>query len=141
MDSFPSQGILAAVCNQITKIRGSKTSAGVHPGVHGGVPLSRSRLNLPRVLLEVFIRECTAVSPYALLLFGGPITVRHENSQVWVDQWIPLQAAAQTAVLFKELRKALDAQLSRKINDPQLDLVNEGVVPTIVQLLLDEEKS
>jgi ATP-dependent RNA helicase DHX29 len=62
-------------------------------------------------------------------------------TQVWVDDWIPLHAAAQTAVLFKELRRALDRQLQLKINDPQLDLVSNGVVPTIVQLLIDEEKS
>jgi hypothetical protein len=31
---------------------------------------------------RVFIRDCTVVSPYALLLFGGPITVKHESGQV-----------------------------------------------------------
>jgi hypothetical protein len=58
---------------------------------------------------------------------------------VLVDGWIPLQSAAQTAVLFKELRGALDALLTKKIKQPQLDLVSDGVVPTIVQLLLDED--
>ena len=47
----------------------------------------------------------------------------------------------QTAVLFKKLRKALDGQLAKKIKEPQLELVSEGVVPTIVQLLLDEESA
>ena len=64
---------------------------------------------------------------------------QHESGQVLVDGWIPLQSAAQTAVLFKELRGALDALLTKKIRQPQLDLVSDGVVPTIVQLLLDED--
>jgi hypothetical protein len=42
-------------------------------------------------------------------------------------------------VLFKELRGALDALLTKKIKQPHLDLVTDGVVPTIVQLLMDED--
>lgn len=26
----------------------------------------------------MFLRDCTVVSPYALLLFGGPITILHQ---------------------------------------------------------------
>ncbi|KAK3264423.1 hypothetical protein CYMTET_26837, partial [Cymbomonas tetramitiformis] len=90
---------------------------------------------------RIFLRETSVVSPYALLLFGGAITVRHEHHQVMVDGWIPLKAAAQTAVLFKELRRALDALLVNKISNPTLDMVGEGVVPTIVKLLLDEDQT
>jgi hypothetical protein len=35
---------------------------------------------------KVYLRDCTVVSPYALLLFGGPITVKVRTLH---DFWIP----------------------------------------------------
>jgi ATP-dependent RNA helicase DHX29 len=31
---------------------------------------------------KVFLRDCTVVSPYALLLFGGPITVKVRDNNL-----------------------------------------------------------
>ena len=52
-----------------------------------------------------------------------------------------VRAAPRVAVLFKNLRKELDATLMRKIADPSLDVDAEsaGLVRTIVELLESEE--
>ncbi len=63
---------------------------------------------------RTFLRDCTVVSPMALLLFGGALEVRHEAGLVTVDGWLRIRAPAPTAVLVKKLRAALDALLERK---------------------------
>jgi ATP-dependent RNA helicase DHX29 len=63
---------------------------------------------------RTFLRDCTVVSPMALLLFGGALEVRHEAGLVTVDGWLRIRAPAPTAVLVKKLRSALDALLERK---------------------------
>ena len=55
------------------------------------------------------------VSPMALLLFGGALSVMHESGYVLVDDWLRIRASAPTAVLVKKLRAALDALLADKV--------------------------
>ena len=55
------------------------------------------------------------VSPMALLLFGGALSVVHESGYVLVDDWLRIRASAPTAVLVKRLRGALDALLADKV--------------------------
>jgi hypothetical protein len=64
---------------------------------------------------RVFLRDVTPVSPMALLLFGGPLKVLHEEGAVLVDGWARVRAPAQTAVLVKKLRAALDSALEAKV--------------------------
>ena len=64
---------------------------------------------------RVFVRDATVLPPEALLLFGGRMDVRHETQRVCLDGWLWLRASAQTAVLFKKLRAALDDALDAKI--------------------------
>lgn len=93
---------------------------------------------------KVFLRDCTTVSPMALLLFGGALEVAHESNTVLVDGWVKVRAPAQTAVLVKKLRGALDAQLKEKVNNPKLVLsMGKGgeIISSIVDLLEHEEKS
>jgi hypothetical protein len=44
---------------------------------------------------QVFIRDCSVVSGMALLLFGGPLAVLHEEAQLLVGGWLRIKAAAQ----------------------------------------------
>ena len=37
---------------------------------------------------RVYIRESTLISPYPLLLFGGEISVRHQEQVITIDDWI-----------------------------------------------------
>ena len=64
---------------------------------------------------RTFLRDCSVVSPMALLLFGGALSVVHESGYVLVDDWLRIRASAPTAVLVKRLRAALDALLADKV--------------------------
>jgi ATP-dependent RNA helicase DHX29 len=100
------------------------------------------------------MRECTAVSSMALLLFGGPLTVLHEEKAVLLDGWLRIKASAQTAVLVKGLREAFDALLDQAIAAPEKGRGGKGgggglgeqgamtahVVEMIHGLLLDAEQ-
>ena len=57
---------------------------------------------------RVFLRDVTPVSPMALLLFGGPLRVLHEDGVVVVGGRTRVRAAAQQAVVVKKIRAALD---------------------------------
>ncbi|KAH6555790.1 hypothetical protein KP509_1Z227800 [Ceratopteris richardii] len=72
---------------------------------------------------KVYIRDTTVVSPYTLLLFGGTISVQHQTGQVSVDGWLKMNAPAQTAVLFKEIRSALDLVLQELIKNPKVSKI------------------
>ena len=48
---------------------------------------------------QVYVREASPVSPYALLLFGGELSVRHEAGTVVLDDWAAFRAPARIAVL------------------------------------------
>jgi hypothetical protein len=63
-----------------------------------------------------------------LQLFGGDITVQHEQGTITVDDWIVYSAAARIAVL--------DHLLQRKIARPETDITNSAVIGAIVQLLI-----
>mmetsp|Transcript_22420 Transcript_22420/g.76149 ORF Transcript_22420/g.76149 Transcript_22420/m.76149 type:complete len:1472 (+) Transcript_22420:20-4435(+) len=86
---------------------------------------------------RVFIRECSAVPPTALLLFGGQIAVQHDRGTLTVGGRITLRAPAQTAVLFKELRRTLDAELSARIDQPDV-AADANLLRTLVQLLTED---
>jgi hypothetical protein len=87
---------------------------------------------------KVFIRESTMVSPYALLLFGGTVTVYHENGTVAMDDWIHFSAVARVAVLIQKLRLGLDAVLSAKIGDPTIDMTELAVTDVVCKLLASD---
>ncbi|XP_027721058.1 putative ATP-dependent RNA helicase DHX57 [Vombatus ursinus] len=76
---------------------------------------------------RVFIRDCSMVSVYPLLLFGGgQVNVRLQRGEFIVsldDGWIRFAAAShQVAELVKELRCELDQLLQDKIKNPSMDL-------------------
>ncbi|CAM6089460.1 unnamed protein product [Calypogeia fissa] len=91
---------------------------------------------------RVYLRDTSVISPYALLLFGGAINVQHQTGRVTVDTWLEMNSPAQTGVLFKNLRAALDSLLDEHIRAPQgtISANTEEVINSIAQLLVDEEK-
>ncbi|KAJ3700380.1 hypothetical protein LUZ61_004085 [Rhynchospora tenuis] len=91
---------------------------------------------------KIFLRDSSIVSPYSILLFGGPMVIQHQSGYVVIGGWLKLTAPAQTAVLFKELRATLDAVLKQLIRKPEVTtLINNQVVRSIVHLLLEEERA
>ncbi|KAM3367504.1 hypothetical protein ACQJBY_016223 [Aegilops geniculata] len=91
---------------------------------------------------KVFLRDTSVISPYSLLLFGGSMVIQHQDGVVIIDGWLRLTAAAQTAVLFKQLRITLDAVLKELTRKPEMaTFVDNEVVRSIIHLLLEEEKA
>ena len=84
---------------------------------------------------KVFLRDATMVPAYALLMFGGKIDIMHEHSKLVLDGWMYFDAPARVGVLVRELRKALDELLVRKILQPRLTLSDSLVVDAMLTLL------
>ena len=72
---------------------------------------------------------------YAVLLFGGEVSVHHGEGLVRVDGWATFKAPARIAVLVRELRAEVGALLGRKVNDPGLNLAGSRVVEAMHHLL------
>ncbi|KAH0504983.1 ATP-dependent RNA helicase DHX36 [Microtus ochrogaster] len=69
---------------------------------------------------SIYLYDCTEVSPYCLLFFGGDISIQKDNGQevIAVDEWIVFQSPERIAHLVKGLRKELDILLQEKIEHP-----------------------
>lgn len=77
---------------------------------------------------RIYIRECTLVSAYPLLLFGGEIDVQHTEQLLTVDNIIKFKAYAKTGVIFKEIRKLLDDLLAAKLDSPDINLAGNKLL-------------
>ncbi|NXL37947.1 DEXH1 helicase, partial [Glaucidium brasilianum] len=76
---------------------------------------------------RVFIRDCSMVSVYPLVLLGGgQVHMKLQKGEFVIsldDGWIQFVAAShQVAELVKELRCELDQLLQDKIKNPSMDL-------------------
>ena len=52
---------------------------------------------------KVYVREASMVPVYALLLFGGKLTVHHVEGLIKLDNWATFKAPAQIATLVRHL--------------------------------------
>ncbi|KAM5163257.1 ATP-dependent DNA/RNA helicase DHX36 [Mantella aurantiaca] len=70
---------------------------------------------------SIYLYDCTEVSPYSLLFFGGDISIQNDQGQdtIAVDEWIVFQSPARIANLVKDLKTELDSLLQDKIENPQ----------------------
>lgn len=92
---------------------------------------------------RIFLRDVTPVPPLALLLFGGPLRVLHGEGAVLVSGWLRVACPAQTAVLVKQLRQALEKVLEGKVARAGTGAMvqaatDEAVVSMIVKLLNED---
>ena len=55
----------------------------------------------------VFIRDCSLVKPYPVLLFGGDIVVKHTEQALIVDDWISFQVVNDVSTIYRYIRCAL----------------------------------
>ncbi|KAM4772480.1 ATP-dependent DNA/RNA helicase DHX36 [Rhinophrynus dorsalis] len=96
---------------------------------------------------SIYLYDCTEVSPYSLLFFGGDISIQKDNDQdtISVDQWIVFQSPAKIAHLVKDLKTELDGLLQQKIENPQPVDWNEtksrdcAVLSAIIDLITTQE--
>ena len=84
---------------------------------------------------RVFVRDCTEVSPYAVLLFGGQVSVQAGLGRIAVDDWVRFEAIGRIAALVNKLRQRLDEMLWEKIQDPRLDVAGSKLSEALVELL------
>ncbi|KAK3093635.1 hypothetical protein FSP39_018307, partial [Pinctada imbricata] len=93
---------------------------------------------------RVYIRDCSMVSVYPLLMFGGgSISVDLDRGSFVLsidDGWIRFMAdGSKVAELVRELRMELDQLLSDKIKNPHMDLCTcpkgSKIIDTIVKLI------
>ncbi len=55
----------------------------------------------------MYVREASMVPVYALLLFGGALTVHHSDGLIRLDGWATFKAPAQIAALVRHLARVL----------------------------------
>ncbi|KAK0141144.1 ATP-dependent RNA helicase DHX36 [Merluccius polli] len=97
---------------------------------------------------SIFLYDCTEVSPFSLLFFGGNVTIQKEEGQetIAVDEWIVFRSPARIAHLVKSLKRELDVLLEEKIRNPApVDWHNEeskdrAVITAIIDLITTQEK-
>jgi Oligonucleotide/oligosaccharide-binding (OB)-fold len=85
-----------------------------------------------------FLRDATECSAYALLLFGGDLTVEARNSTILVDGWVQLSANARIGALIQGLRSKMDELLQQKIDNPSLPISDTQEMQLIVKLLITD---
>jgi ATP-dependent RNA helicase DHX29 len=94
---------------------------------------------------RVSVSTTCFVHPFALLLLGGSVSVKHTSRTVVIDDWIEIGMAAQVGVIMRELRKQVDYMLQRLIEDAEgkssassqsSSVVQDGVIEGIVNLLV-----
>ncbi|KAH0602551.1 uncharacterized protein H6S33_008632 [Morchella sextelata] len=77
---------------------------------------------------KVYLRECTPINAYSLLLFGGDLAVDTMGRGITVDGWLRLRGWGRIGTLVAQLRGMLERVLERKIEEPEMDLGDNEVV-------------
>ena len=77
------------------------------------------------------------MSPYALVLFGGNLVVRHRKARLCVgaEGWVEFRAEPKVGVLAKALRSGLTQLLSNKVANPAMDLSKSPIIAACLKLL------
>lgn len=85
---------------------------------------------------KVFMRELTPFNTYTALFFCGRLGLEtRAGGGLTVDDWIKIRGWARIGVLISRLRVLLDEVLARKVDQPELDLVNDEVVGVVRRLI------
>lgn len=84
---------------------------------------------------KLYVRESSMVPVYALLLFGGQISVQHEEGTLKLDGWATFKAPARIAVLIRELRQQVDKLLLEKVASPTLSIFDSPITAVMQDLL------
>jgi len=92
---------------------------------------------------KTYVRDCTPVSEFALLLFGGILKVYQTHGVASVDEWLKFRIAAKPATLVKHLRAQMENMLLKKIVSPEEDVTGSPEGRALIQAvgtLLDQQK-
>ena len=93
---------------------------------------------------KTYVRDCTTVSPLALLLFGGSLDVYQTFGICSIDKWLKFQIDAKPATLIKYLRNKMERLLFDKIVSPDRDIMEskegQALIRSISLLFETESK-
>lgn len=84
---------------------------------------------------KIYVRDCTTVSEFALLLFGGNLKVFHTYGVMTVDNWLKFRIAAKPATLVKHLRAQMESMLLKKIVSPDEDITGSPEGKALIQAI------
>lgn len=87
---------------------------------------------------KIYLRDTTLISPFPMLLFGGDIDIQHRERLITLDGWIHFQAPVRIGVIFKHLRKLMDALLEKKMENPKMNLEDERTIQVLLELMKSE---
>ncbi|KAL1528206.1 hypothetical protein AB1Y20_009565 [Prymnesium parvum] len=126
------------------------SEATLHPSCVYAQPTSK----LPRSGLLVYgelvktsalyIRDVTAVSPTAVMLFGGRLSVDPKASLILIDDgWVKFRASQNLAGQVVQLRQEFDRILRLRISQPDVDSsgAGNGLINGVVSLISDPDNS
>ena len=82
---------------------------------------------------KVYIRDCIAISKFAILLFGGALKVYQTHGVAAVDEWLKFRIGAKPATLVKYLRTSMEALLLQKIMNPNMDVTGSPKGKAIIE--------
>jgi hypothetical protein len=91
---------------------------------------------------KTYVRDCTTVSPLALLLFGGTLETYPTHGVCAVDGWLRFRIQAKSATLIKYLRSKMERLLFEKIVSPHKDVMESSdgqAVIRSISLLFETE--
>ena len=80
---------------------------------------------------QVYVRDATVVSPFALLLFGGHVDIGTKG-QVTLDKWLRLKS--QLGRHDPGDARKLMATMRRKINSPKMNLFEDGEATKVIDV-------
>ena len=81
------------------------------------------------------IQDLTEVSAYPLLFFGGKVEGQYLQGTITVDGWLQFSASGKLVALIQALRRALDALLMEKIENPGVNHQNSPVLKVVCEML------
>lgn len=94
---------------------------------------------------KTYVRDCTTVSEFALLLFGGSLKVYHTHGVVTVDDWLKFRISPKAAALVKHLRAQMERMLLQKIVSPTEDITgsdeSKALIEAVSTLFASEVKA
>jgi hypothetical protein len=82
-----------------------------------------------------FIQDLTEVGAFPLLFFGGRLDAQYLQGTITVDGWLKFSASGKLVALIQALRRALDALLTEKIENPSVDHSQHPVLVVLADML------
>ena len=84
---------------------------------------------------KAYLRDTTEAATYPLLFFGGNLEAQFLQGTITIDKWIKFVASGKQVALIQATRRAFDAILNQKIEDPSINHHDNEVVKAVCSLL------